>query len=73
MRNDQLRERREREFQRRVLSALEKKQNRIWAFLNSGIVLWFLTAMIITVGGSFITNHKQCLADARQIISRYQH
>jgi len=69
--NEFLRQKREREFQQRMLAALEKpRQNRVWMILNSAFVLWLLSAILITGGGTYITGHKQCLADADQIINR---
>ncbi len=72
--SDFRRQRREREFQERVLEALEKpKKNRLIAVVNSGFFLWLLTAILVTLGGGYITNHQQCMRDADQIIARKNH
>lgn len=71
MENDFLRQKREREFQERIIASLEKpKGNRFWAFINSAIFIWFLSATVLAMGGGYITNHQQCLHDAEQIIDR---
>lgn len=72
--NEFLRQKREREFQVRVLAAVEKpKRNRLLAIINSAFFLWLMSALLLTVGGGYITNHKQCLEDADKIISRRSH
>lgn len=72
--NEFLRQKREREFQQRVLAAVEKpKENRGWKFVNSGIVIWGLSVALITIGGGYITNHQQCMRDADQLIERRDH
>jgi hypothetical protein len=59
MESDGLRERREREFQRRVLAAIERpKSNRFWAFINSAAFLWLASAIVLTGGGWYITRQK---------------
>lgn len=69
--NEFQRRQREREFQRRVLAALEKPPgNRFWAVLNSGIVIWLLSTSVIVLGGGYITSHLQCLKDANQLIDK---
>jgi hypothetical protein len=69
-----LRQKREREFQQRVLSAVEKpKESRAWKFVNSGIFLWGLSVAVITIGGGYITNHQQCMRDADRLIERREH
>jgi hypothetical protein len=67
---DRLRGKRDREFQARILAALEKpKKRRCLAIINSPIVIWMLTVIFITVGTGYYTTYRQCVADARQILS----
>jgi hypothetical protein len=62
------------EFQQRVLAALEKpKRNRFLGVINSAFFLWLMSALFLSIGGSYITNHRQCLDDAEKIIERRKH
>jgi hypothetical protein len=36
------------------------KTNRIWAFLNSALGLWVLSAIFLTVGGAAVSSRNQC-------------
>jgi hypothetical protein len=38
------------------------KTNRIWAFLNSALGLWFLSAIFLTVGGAAVSSRNQCIS-----------
>jgi len=65
------RQKRERDFQARVLSAVEKsKGNRLWTILNSSFVLWLLSAILLTVGGTYFSTHQQCIREAENFIVR---
>jgi hypothetical protein len=69
-----LRQKREREFQRRVLAAVERpKRGRLLAIINSSFFIWLMSVLFLTIGGSYVTNHRQCLDDAEKIISRREH
>jgi hypothetical protein len=71
--NDSLRHKRERAFQASVLAALEKpKENRVWAFLNKPFTLWFLSLILLTVGGSYFSAYRQCQQDAYTQIDQFQ-
>src|SRR5260221_4596086 len=68
LQNDRLREKEEREFKSRILAALEKpKKIRCLVIINSPIVIWLLSAIVITLGGGYYTTYRQCIADARQV------
>jgi len=59
------------EFQQRVLAAVEKpKRNRFLTVINSAFFLWVMSALFLSIGGSYLTNHRQCLDDAEKIIER---
>jgi hypothetical protein len=70
--HEQIRNRREREFQSRMLAAVEKpKQSTtgvVAKVLNSPFTLWLLSAILITVGGAFFSTRQQCIADAEKVI-----
>lgn len=58
-------------FKRRVLAALEKPPKRkIFAVINSGLFLWFLTLLVVTAGGALLTSRQQCLKEADEAIER---
>src|SRR5215469_1400068 len=62
------------EFQQRLLAAVEKpERNRLLAVINSAFFLWVMSALLLSIGGSYITNHKQCLDDAEKVIERRSH
>jgi hypothetical protein len=66
--NDFQRRRREREFQERVLSALEKpRENRFFKVINSPSFLWILTAVLLSLGGAFYSTRQQCIKDSDKI------
>src|SRR5713226_8047836 len=68
------REQRERrEFETRVLAALEKpKANRLVRLINSPAFLWLLSLLALTIGGGFLTGYQACNRDALQTIESYQ-
>lgn len=66
--NETQQQNREREFQNRVLAALEKpKRNRFLAFINAPAFLWLLSVIVLSIGGTYYTNYKQCMADAESL------
>jgi hypothetical protein len=70
--HDHLREKREREFQQRLLAVLEKTPKTArFAVINSPIVIWVLSAIFVTLGGGYYTTYHQCVDDARRITAAY--
>ena len=64
---------REREFYAKVIGALEKpKGSRFLAIINSAALLWFLSALFITVGGSYLTKYQECARQADDVIEKFQ-
>jgi hypothetical protein len=64
---------REREFQKAVLAALSKpKENGLWALLNRPFTLWLLSLILLTIGGSYLTAHRQCQEDADKQIDQLE-
>lgn len=62
-----------REFQARVLAALEKPKAKRWiVILNSPIIIWLLSVIVLTLGGGYYTTYRQCVADAQSIASAYR-
>lgn len=72
MPDEWLRQKHEREFQTRLLKALEKPK-RHWFFrlVNSPSFLWLATALLITLGGAYLTNYQQCDREASAIADSY--
>lgn len=78
--NDFLQRKQDREFQESILAALNKEpKKRNWfvrfflvvgKVINSAIFIWFLTAIFVTLGSGYLTQHRQCLADAEGVIER---
>jgi hypothetical protein len=69
--NEFFRQKRGREFQQRVLAAVEKpKSNRLLAIINSAFFLWVLTACVVTAGGTYVASYQQCRKDADSEIDR---
>jgi hypothetical protein len=63
---------REREFQKAVLTALEKpKQSKFVAILNSPFFLWLVSAAFITVVGSYISAQQSCFSEAERLIQDF--
>jgi hypothetical protein len=59
--NDYLRQKRERDFQNRVLAAVEKpRRNRFIAFINAPIILWLLSAIGISFLPAVYQARQQC-------------
>ena len=70
--HEQLRNKRDLEFQARVLAAVEKpKPNPLWEFVNKPAILWLMSALFLTAGGAYLTNHQQCMRDADRLIDNY--
>ena len=42
--------------------------SRFWIVANSSIFLWFLTATVLTAGGTFVSSYQQCKKDAEDQI-----
>jgi hypothetical protein len=68
---DRLRNKRDREFQARVLSTLSKPKNNIWATINSPLFLWFLSAALLSFGGAYFTAYQQCVSRADAMIENF--
>jgi hypothetical protein len=47
------------------------KPNLILRILNSPFTIWLLSAIVITVGGSYVTGYQRCEADAGHLITTY--
>jgi hypothetical protein len=73
--HEEVRNRREREFQTRVLAAVEKqkptKLERFTKFINAPAFLWFLTAIVLATFANYYTSYRQCMADSEALIERY--
>lgn len=69
--SDFLAQKRQREFEQRVMAAVEKpKESRLWALLNKPFTLWILSLFLISVFGSYISAYQQCRKDAEDEIER---
>lgn len=70
--DDDQRDRRDSDFQARVLAVLERpKKSRVLAVINSAFFLWIMTALFLTIGGSYYTAYHKCLQDAENISGQY--
>jgi len=49
----------------------QRRSSKVFAVINSGIFIWFLSAVAITLGGSIFSERQKCVADARQLIDRF--
>jgi hypothetical protein len=66
-------DRREEEFRRRLLAALEKPPtHRLYRAINSPFILWLLSALLITIGGAYLSNHRTCVEGAQKDIVLYE-
>lgn len=62
----------EREFQARLLAALEKPPiNRFFRVINSPSFLWAMTAIFIVLGSAYLNAYQSCVADANAVIDTY--
>jgi hypothetical protein len=68
---DQLRNKRDREFQARVLSMLSKPRSSIWTAINSPLFLWFLSAALLSFGGAYFAAYQQCVSRADTMIESF--
>jgi len=60
-----LREKRDREFQARVLAALERpKKARVIAIINSGFFLWLISALFLTFGSAIYQARQTCTSES---------
>jgi hypothetical protein len=65
--NDHLRDKREADFQKRVLKALELPKPSRWSFLNSRLFSVLVLGVIGTVGSIYFTSYQKCAADAERL------
>jgi hypothetical protein len=65
---EKIRNRRERIVSKALASGSRK--NVLFAVINSAFFLWCLSALLLTIGGGYITNHQQCMRDADQLVER---
>jgi hypothetical protein len=65
---EKIRNRRERAFQDKLLTI--PKRSRIGIVINSAFFIWCISALFLTLGGGYVTNHQQCMREADQIIER---
>jgi hypothetical protein len=69
---EKLRNRRQREFESKLLSlATPKPRNRFLAVINAPFTLWFLSAVVLGFGSVYYTTYKQCVVDATKISDDY--
>ena len=67
--NEVLRQKRERQFQARVLAAVEKpKRNRFLAIINAPIVLWLLSAATLSFVPLLYQTRQQCMQQSGTLI-----
>jgi hypothetical protein len=64
---------RHREFQSRVLAALEKPKRGRMTFILSNLICPALVALLISFGGLYYASAKQCIADSKQLVRDYGH
>jgi hypothetical protein len=69
---EKTRNERERASQKRLLASVPKR-NIVLAVINSAFFLWLLSAILLTIGGGYVTNHQQCMREADQFIARRSH
>ena len=65
------RQKREREFQSKVLARLEPEKNTFLKYANMPFVLWLLSAIILSLGGAYFTGYQQCIKDATDLGEKY--
>lgn len=71
--NEFLRRKREREFQQRLLTAIEKpKSHWIWRLINAPIFIWLMTVTLLTLGGAYIGAYQQCIRDGQDEILKFK-
>jgi hypothetical protein len=62
----------DRDFQRRVLAAIEKPQkSRIIAIINSSFFIWLLSAIFLTLGSFFLSARRECTDKAEKFVTDY--
>jgi len=67
--NEVVRQKREREFQARVLAAVEKpKRNRFLAIINAPIFLWLISAIARSFGSMVYQARQQCVQESGALI-----
>lgn len=65
-----IKEKREAEFRRRILSAIENKSKPthwLWGLLNSRLFSVLVLGTMAAAAGTYFTQHQQCLADANRL------
>jgi hypothetical protein len=65
---EKIRNKRERTFQNKLLAV--PKRSRIGIVINSAFFIWCISALFLTLGGGYVTNHQQCMREADQLIER---
>ncbi len=69
--HEEIRNRRDREFQARMLAAVEKpKPSAIWRILDSRLLSALLLGFLGAIIGGYYTNYQQCVTDASQLIEK---
>jgi hypothetical protein len=67
-----LRNKREREFQARILAAVDKpKQSHIITIINSPFVLWALSAILVSATAAYLTASIGCTAEAERLLETH--
>jgi len=62
----------ERDFQSKVLEALNPpSKKRFLIVLNSAFFLWCMSALILTLGGTYYSARNQCVGDANRYLDAY--
>jgi hypothetical protein len=69
---EKLRNRRQREFESKLLTlATPKPKNRLLTFINAPFTLWFLSAVVLGFGSVYYTAYKQCIIDGTKLSEDY--
>jgi hypothetical protein len=69
---EKLRNRRQREFESKLLTlATPKPKNRFLTFINAPFTLWFLSAVVLGFGSVYFTAYKQCIIDGTKLSEDY--
>jgi hypothetical protein len=70
--NEFLRQKREREFQQKVLAALDKPAaNKLWTIVNSRLFSVIVLGVLGAAIGAYFTQSQQCLRDSDQLSERW--
>ena len=61
------------DYRSRVLTAIEKPaSNRFLSVINSSIFIWAISAIFLTLGGSYFTLRRECFSTASSMIVTYR-